>query len=250
MNKQIISLMCVAVVLALALVVANEIWPDGYRTPPQGGSNTALVGTVATGPVTLPEDIEAKSAVEQESVQDKTTADDATTSASVADEQKNDAPQGELVAIDSGTLKSDVPTKSDANTKKPEPKQTTAPEASKPEVKPAVKPTPKPESKPAASLGVAVPKILLYTHEAVLEIKANGPVRCKTFKLISPDRLVVDLIGKWKVPTPTVPSNTIIQRVRVGEAPERTRIVLDLKRPLKVDKIVQVNDTTINVRMQ
>lgn len=278
MNKQIISLMCVAVLLALALVLANEKWPDGYRTAPKVSVDTTPVGAVVKGPVTLPELEKSSETMGQMTEQNKADVEQAGKELAVAEasstsgqnNEQSAVPQGELVAIDNGTLRNDVPSihteTSSVNpvsdtTKNPESSQE-AGKNSKPaekvdqasEKKPAKASEPQKESsnkKANTSVaGKATPKILLYTKEAVLEIKANGPIRCKTFRLTSPDRLVVDLIGKWDVVAPTVPSNTIIQRVRIGEASEKTRIVLDLKRPLKSDKIVQVNATTINVRMQ
>lgn len=277
--------MCIAVLLALALVLANEKWPDGYRTAPQLGVETTPVGAVVKGAVTLPE--QEAIATEKSKNTDKVNTENMTaTSQEGSQSAGQKGPQGELVAIDSGTLRNDVSavdsdaTTSQTDAAKQESKakqeaesktaQAEASKESKPvtdnkarqkENKPAAEnKTAQKESKPekeskttqasTSAMGKATPKILVYTKEAVLEIKASGPIRCKTFRLSSPERLVVDLIGKWDVPIPTVPSNTIIQRVRVGDASERTRIVLDLKRALQADKIVQVNDTTINIRMQ
>ncbi|MFI3271258.1 MAG: AMIN domain-containing protein [Pseudomonadota bacterium] len=278
MNKQILSLMCVALLLALALVLANEKWPDGYRTAPQVNVDTTPVGAVVKGAVTLPE---TENAAANTAPADEKRAAIQQGSADSQNQGQKAAPQGELVAIDNGTLHGDVPTisvasesvsktavtstdtaASDKATPKAEPApQKTSDKAAQGSATEQAAPAPKPEVKKestaktntatsTAVLGKATPKILLYTQEAVLEIKATAPIRCKTFKLTGPHRLVVDLIGKWDVPSTSVPSNTIIQRIRVGEASERTRIVLDLKRALKVDKIVQVNDTTINIRMQ
>ena len=67
-----------------------------------------------------------------------------------------------------------------------------------------------------------------------LRIEADGSFPCKTFVLTGPDRLVIDLPGKWKgVHAPSVPANQLVNKIRAGEQAAGPRVVLDLARPLK-----------------
>lgn len=66
-----------------------------------------------------------------------------------------------------------------------------------------------------------------------LRIEADNPFPVKTFALTGPDRLVIDLPGTWSnMQAPSVPENSIVQKVRVGKQDKGIRLVLDLKKPL------------------
>ncbi len=52
----------------------------------------------------------------------------------------------------------------------------------------------------------------------------------KTMRLTSPERLVLDLDGAWKLRAPGVPPNNFVSNVRIGDHKEGTRIVIDLKK--------------------
>lgn len=76
-----------------------------------------------------------------------------------------------------------------------------------------------------------------------LRIEADGGFSCKTFVLSGPDRLVIDLPGKWKgVQAPSVPSNQLVKKARVGEQPTGPRVVLDLTRPIKGHQVQRLNN--------
>lgn len=67
-----------------------------------------------------------------------------------------------------------------------------------------------------------------------LRIEAGEPFPVKAFALTNPDRLVVDLPGTWKdMKAPSVPDNSIVSAIRLGQQPGGPRLVLDLKGPLK-----------------
>lgn len=83
-----------------------------------------------------------------------------------------------------------------------------------------------------------------------LRIEADGGFSCKTFVLTGPDRLVIDLPGKWKgVKAPAVPSNQLVKSARVGDQPAGPRVVLDLNRPIKGHQVQRL-DNAIEVVLQ
>ena len=76
-----------------------------------------------------------------------------------------------------------------------------------------------------------------------LRIEANDSFPCKTFVLTGPDRLVIDLPGKWKgVHVPSVPANQLVTNVRAGEQTAGPRVVLDLARPLKGHQVQRMGN--------
>lgn len=81
-----------------------------------------------------------------------------------------------------------------------------------------------------------------------LRIVASNGFPCKTFVLPAPDRLVVDLPGKWKgVKAPNVPANKIVKGVRIGKQDAGPRLVLDLERPLKAHTVERPDENTVEI---
>lgn len=73
-----------------------------------------------------------------------------------------------------------------------------------------------------------------------LRIEASGPFTAKVFALPNPERLVIDLPGKWQqMQNPTVPGNKIVTGARLGKQENGYRIVLDLAGPLKKHNVVR-----------
>ena len=67
--------------------------------------------------------------------------------------------------------------------------------------------------------------------ETRIMIQAGSPIKAyKYFSLNAPKRLVVDLIGKWKVPEKQrfEVKNDMVKGIRLGHYPDRLRIVVDL----------------------
>lgn len=75
------------------------------------------------------------------------------------------------------------------------------------------------------------------------------PLKASYFVLTDPPRLVLDLRGDWALQLPRIPKNTLLKSFRRGKQEGRTRIVLDLFRVPKTSKLVQINDTSIEVRL-
>jgi len=60
----------------------------------------------------------------------------------------------------------------------------------------------------------------------------DGPVQyVRPFVLQNPDRIFLDLPGRWQAPTPApvVPDNPLVKNLRIGSSWEKLRIVLDMK---------------------
>jgi len=68
--------------------------------------------------------------------------------------------------------------------------------------------------------------------------------------LPDPYRLAVDLKGEWKVSVANVPSNLVLSRLRVGEGPARTRVVLDLHRKPGSYEIKRISPSAIEVHVR
>ncbi len=85
---------------------------------------------------------------------------------------------------------------------------------------------------------------------AILHLQGDAPIQYKYIVLPNPDRLALDLVGAWSVSAPVVPSNRVIEKVRVGRYGENTRIVLDLKAAPTKHEVVKSGDKGIEVRVQ
>ena len=73
-----------------------------------------------------------------------------------------------------------------------------------------------------------------------LRIEASGPFAAKVFALPNPERLVIDLPGKWEqMKNPTVPANKIVTGARLGKQENGYRVVLDLAGPVKKHNVVR-----------
>lgn len=87
-------------------------------------------------------------------------------------------------------------------------------------------------------------------NDIYLRIEAQSPFKTKIFTLTEPDRLVVDLVGTWhNVTPPTIPSNQLVTKARIGSQPNATRLVLDLSRSTKYT-IDKPSDSVVEILMQ
>uniref|UniRef100_B8DNG2 AMIN domain-containing protein n=1 Tax=Nitratidesulfovibrio vulgaris (strain DSM 19637 / Miyazaki F) TaxID=883 RepID=B8DNG2_NITV9 len=133
---------------------------------------------------------------------------------------------------------------------------------------PAAKPqaaAPAPAAQPAPAKAAAAPAspqtakgdhaitsatIKFSGSTAILHLQGDAPIQYKYIVLPNPDRLALDLVGAWSVSAPAVPSNRVIEKVRVGRYGENTRIVLDLKAAPTKHEVVKSGDKGIEVRVQ
>lgn len=138
-------------------------------------------------------------------------------------------------------------------TQTPQQEQTKAPS-----LKPLESATASQEKTPPATVAQAaknehtLSKIGLHFrgNDIYLRIEADSAFKEEVFTLPSPDRLVVDLVGKWKnVTAPVIPSNQLVTKARIGQQPNATRLVLDLSRGTKFT-VLKVSDTVVEILMQ
>ncbi|MCL1915769.1 MAG: AMIN domain-containing protein [Desulfovibrionaceae bacterium] len=84
-----------------------------------------------------------------------------------------------------------------------------------------------------------------------LRLEGNKPLQIRYFVLREPDRLVVDLSGRWQgLRTPAVPSNNLVKSIRLGRQNAADRLVLDLLAPLQNHELVRLSDTLFEVYFQ
>ncbi len=106
------------------------------------------------------------------------------------------------------------------------------------------KPIPVPE-------GSAIKYVKMY-NDSTVQIICNGRVKYKHRFLTNPDRIVIDFPGIFLLPTvTTIPlQNDIFLRARLGYHPDQkfSRIVLDLKTPVKYQVLSKDNIVYIRVR--
>ena len=287
MNKKITILLLVVVLAAMSLVLYSQMQQtdsgtlvsgsksgidrDG-RVIPKDKNNGALPviepplgANGAPRTVTLTSGQEPSQPKTNATTEDIASAESATTSSAPgASEKTGDAPglvpwevpgkkEAEKKAVPApGTQQkaAEKTTPKNKGAEKPQTEQNKAEAAPKKEGKPAQA---KPQASKPTEPGVRQLTRIKLTPKGQsmhLRIEADGGFSCKTFVLTGPDRLVIDLPGKWKgMQTPSVPSNQLVKKARVGEQPEGPRIVLDLSRPIKGHQ-VQRQGNTIEVILQ
>lgn len=82
-----------------------------------------------------------------------------------------------------------------------------------------------------------------------LVLQGNAPMVGHYSILGNPDRVVLDLAGNWEITVPRVPSNRLIQAVRVGQHDDKTRIVFDMKTMGRV-ALVPLNRNSLELSIQ
>ncbi|MEX2209097.1 MAG: type IV pilus secretin PilQ [Myxococcota bacterium] len=145
-------------------------------------------------------------------------------------------PAGDEIIVEvrpSGTASSE-PAPSQPGPPEVAPETATEPAATPPAAEPtASAPT---DAAPAAPTAVkTAPKIKsIVTHGTDVEIEASGPIdNVDSFKLANPDRVVVDLFGAKSGIAGAKQSfaEGVVSQARIGEHPDKVRVVLDLRSP-------------------
>ncbi len=72
----------------------------------------------------------------------------------------------------------------------------------------------------------------------------------KTMRLNSPERLVIDLDGTWKLRAPGVPNNALVSNVRIGDHKDGSRIVIDLKKAPADIRYLKYGETGLDIRLR
>ncbi len=82
-----------------------------------------------------------------------------------------------------------------------------------------------------------------------LVLQANAALVGHCSELREPDRVILDLAGKWKLELPHVPSNRLIRAVRVGYHEDKTRLVFDMKTTGEVT-LVPLDRNSLELRIR
>lgn len=82
-----------------------------------------------------------------------------------------------------------------------------------------------------------------------LILKGNAAMIGHASVYRKPDRVALDLAGKWKIKLPRVPSNRLIQSVRLGYHDDMTRLVFDMKTMGEVT-LVPLDRNSLELRIQ
>lgn len=123
--------------------------------------------------------------------------------------------------------------------------QSPAPEAA------VSKPQEKKQARPATP-SRTVTRFVVYAREsgATIRLVGSSPIRFKEpFALKAPDRVVVDLVGDWKIKAPGVPKNPLVTNIRLGKMDNRTRVVIDMSGPAKVRYTLSKDHKQLDVRV-
>ncbi|MDR2050569.1 MAG: AMIN domain-containing protein [Deltaproteobacteria bacterium] len=81
-----------------------------------------------------------------------------------------------------------------------------------------------------------------------LRIAGDRPLQARYFILSQPDRLVVDLPGRWQgIKTPAIPGNNLVKSIRIGRQGNADRLVLDMFAPLKKHELNRLSDSQVEV---
>lgn len=105
------------------------------------------------------------------------------------------------------------------------------------------------DKKPQYERVVTSARFSMQGSQIKLVLQGNAPMVGHYFTLAEPDRVVLDLAGNWDVAVPRVPSNRLIEAVRVGQHDDKTRIVFDMKTQGKV-ALVPLNRNSLELRIQ
>lgn len=115
----------------------------------------------------------------------------------------------------------------------------------------ASKPQEKKQARPATP-SRTVTRFVIYAREtgATIRIVGSSSIRFKEpFALKDPDRVVVDLVGDWKIKAPGVPKNPLVTNVRLGKMDNRTRVVIDMSGPARVRYTLSKDHKQLDVRV-
>ncbi len=258
MNKVIVSLLLAVCVLGMALIMLNERLRKPEQapitqttiSPPAADPAAGLPETQDAAPGTLPYGADSRpqaagGAVEPylpplpvESGHSLTppdraprpdaemprAADSATVRAPLPEPVKH-APEHSAAASETGAAsqaaagtKTAAPAQHQpaAATEKAQPTEKKAQERSA-----AEKPAPK---------KLEITRFIVFARDkgATVRLVGTAPIDYKSMALDTPERLVIDLEGKWQIKAPGVPKNPLVTNVRLGKFADKTRIVIDL----------------------
>ncbi len=112
------------------------------------------------------------------------------------------------------------------------------------------KPAPKPKSVKVGAKEIRKITVSTIGDGVTVRIDSLQTPAYKAMRLKSPERIVLDLNGDWKVVAPGVPKNEFVSNVRIGQQKDGTRIVIDLfKSPASI-RYLKYGETGLDVRIR
>lgn len=242
MNKVILSLLLAVCILGMALIMLNE----RLRKPEPA---TAPAGIIA--PVTPPTAPEGTPPVEppKDALQAPTQEQSKLPDLNANGEAPARAPLPSLKPEEKSPASSSAPTTPQPAVAKPAvPAKPAAPVTQK--AAPVVEHSAKKAEKPVAE-HKNITKFVVFVRDkgATVRIKGAAPIVYKNMTLNNPERLVIDLEGKWQIKAPGVPKNSLVTNVRIGKASDKTRIVIDLSGKAKSRFVLSKDQRTLDVRL-
>ena len=91
--------------------------------------------------------------------------------------------------------------------------------------------------------------VLARDKGATVRLVGAAPIVYKNMQLSGPERLVIDLDGKWQVKAPGVPKNPAVTNVRIGKGDDKTRIVIDLTGKIQPKFTLSKDGHTLDIRL-
>ena len=130
------------------------------------------------------------------------------------------------------------------------PEKARTPEKTAPAEKPASSNTEK--AAKAAPQKLEITRFVVFARDkgATIRLVGTAPLNYKNMTLNNPERLVVDLDGKWLVKAPGVPKNPAVTNVRLGKMDGQTRVVIDLSgKPANVRFVLSKDKLSLDIRV-
>ena len=244
MNKVILGLLVAVCVLGMALIMLNE-----RMRKPEPATPAGIMAPVTSPDAPPPADAGSQSA--------------ASPSLRLPPQTQGGIPDP--------NASSEAPARAPIPSLKPEEKSAPAgniaPAEPQPAVaKPVVQPKPvtpvtektapaaessKEKTAKAAPQHKTITKFVVFARDkgATVRLVGAAPIVYKNIQLSGPERLVIDLDGKWQVKAPGVPKNTAVTNVRLGKGDDKTRIVIDLTGKLQPKFTLSKDGRTLDIRL-
>ncbi len=250
MNRTIIILIVAVCVCALVLVGINRWRSDDTPPPLPSVTDSIDSGINQTPPAPAPEVVPPAPAPVEPIVRPESPAPLNGVSMPAAPETPTPAPHQAPSSVPAPTPEL-APVPAPAPIPAPAPAPAPAPTPA-PRVEPPapVAPAPVPPQSPDERKGSAEARIKFDGQTVIVAVIASEPFEYTTMLLPGPDRLVVDLIGCWKLAAPSVPHNFVVSAVRVGFNNGKTRIVLDLKQKPVEHEVRRIGPAEIEIRVR
>lgn len=275
MNKVILSLLLAVCVLGMALIMLNEKLRKPEQTPI---TQTTISSQAADAAAGLPEAQDAAPGTLLPGSDSRPLASDGTaapylpplpveSSHSLTPPDRASRPDAEMpsapvraplpepvkhTSVPSSTA-GETPAARQAGTvtKSTAPAQT--PPAATEKTQPAEKKTQERTTaeKPAPKK-LEITRFVVFSRDkgATVRLVGTAPIDYKSMTLNNPERLVIDLEGKWQIKAPGVPKNPLVTNVRLGKFADKTRVVIDLSgKPAHTRYILSKDRLSLDIRV-